>query len=277
MRLKCLSGNRELILRVMEREIRAEAVYRPLPFFSYTVGDLTLTRDGFLVLGNDEEGVSGVRLRENKSPKKGRKEIKALRSLAELGLCETVPYPEESDVVTEAADSRRFIYPVIEDGGRTLLNLMCIISARQLLINRSLDMPGALFIRKALMKRLLAHPPESANDFLRSIYNRDKEYRGVIFSPGSVEFTCFRKARPEEAAIHRQMADLIMNDAETKKWVKPFTRRAANKRDAYRTWINSIGMIGTEYEEARRVMLARLPGEASDRGTENNSAEVCDG
>ena len=61
MRLKCLSGDRELILRVMEREIRAEAVYRPLPFFSYSVGDLTLTRDGFLVLGSEEERGFGDR------------------------------------------------------------------------------------------------------------------------------------------------------------------------------------------------------------------------
>ena len=38
-----------------------------------------------------------------------------------------------------------------------------------------------------------------------------------------------------------------------------------NKKYAFRTWLNSIGMKGQDYEQARRIMLSRLPGRSDRR------------
>ena len=56
--------------------------------------------------------------------------------------------------------------------------------------------------------------------------------------------------------------------------VKPFTRNIRNKKYMFRFWINAIGMRGPEYEEARRVMLARLPGRTACRSLPRKGGAV---
>lgn len=256
MRIRCVSGDRDKMLRVMEKETGTEAVYTGLPFFSYRTGCLTLTRDGHI-----EYDAGGAAEDEV-----GRAE-EALRIMAELGLCEAFRGSAEDaqpEVKNEAAAGGIMFCSPDAYSGRTLLNLMCILSARQQLINRALDLKGSLHVQRELVERLTAHPPLTESEYLRSLYGMNDAYRGVEFARGRIIFTCFNSGHIEEPRIHRQLADVIMRTAESRSRIKPFTRRTRNSKYTFRIWLNSVGMTGPEYEEARRLMLSRLSG-CSDR------------
>lgn len=236
--VQCTSSNREMIIHVLESETDARAVYHGAPGFLVTVGRFSLHRDGSLTTDNDESDV--------------------FRALSRLGLCDfpLVFEPPDCDVIS---------YPMDRHSGQTLLNLFSIFSARQRLINQAIGSRRAFFISPELMNHLLDHPPEKIDGFLQALYGRKKEYAGIHVTPAHISLTGFLKGNPEESHIHRQLADLIMNAALSQNRIKPFTKNVRNRKYAFRIWLNSIGMIGPEYEQARQILLSRLYGRADQR------------
>lgn len=238
MKARCTSDNRELILQILREETGAPVSYAPLPHFSFSIGGYTLRRDGWLETSLPEPAAFSV--------------------LASVGLCD---FPYEP----APPEDEEYLYPMSGHSGATLLNLMCILSARQRLINRALDARNGFHVAPQLMSDLLAHPAATIPEFLQALYGREPEYAGVRFTLRYIALSGFRKGHAEEAHIRRQLADRIVRAALTQRWAKAFTRRVRNPKYAFRTWLNSIGMIGPEYEEARAVMLSRLPGRADQR------------
>jgi len=115
------------------------------------------------------------------------------------------------------------------------------------------------------MGALLSHPPATIPEFLQALYGHDDEYKGLVFSLSAFSFSGFHKCRPDEAEIHEQLARLIIQAASSRQWIKPFTPRVRNQKYAFRTWLNSIGMVGPEFEASRLKLLSRLPGRADQR------------
>ena len=238
MKVQIKNDNRALILRILQDQTGHGAEYHPMPEFSYTVGPYTLTRKSYIEADADHYGLFPV--------------------LAALGMCE---YPCEAHVPEEAP----FCYSTENHSSLTLLNLISIVSARQSLLNRALDSRNAFYVAPSLMGDLLAHPPTTIPDFLQALYGRDDEYKGLAFTLSYFSMTGFLRCRPEEAKIHDQLARRIINAAATQKWAKAFTPRVRNQKYAFRTWLNSIGMTGPEFETARLILLSRLPGRADQR------------
>ena len=240
MRIKCISSDRSMILHVLEREVGKRAEYCGSPLFSYRVGEIVFLRSGWI----EQTGDSGLA--------KGVFDV-----LGSLGLCE---YPSQDIPLQE----RDIGYPMEGHNACSLLNLLRMIHARQRLLNRALNVCGSFFVGKKLMSDVDAHPPETVAEFLQQLYGREEEYRGIQFSLSNMVFTGFRKGREEECEIFRQLTDRMVEAARTRSWIKAYTHDSRNRKYIFRTWLNSIGMTGPEYEEARRVMLSRLPGH-SDR------------
>ena len=284
-------SDRELVIRAIEDMTGEKRVYHPLPRFEYSVGGYTLRRDGCIVYknGSDAGGsdavsackesrdssrvtIDGSRATANStkatindlqvtnaSPNSYACEAaEVFEKLASLGLCDYAfePDPPNDDDIT---------YEMECHSGDSLYRLAGIISARQLLINNALDARGAFYIAPELMRSLAAHTPETVPEFLQALYGRDSEYKGLEFTLSHIVFTGFRKCSAEERHIHRQLADLIVKAALGQEWVKPFTHNVRNRKYAFRTWLNTIGMTGEEYEEARQVMLGRLYGRADQK------------
>lgn len=241
--VRCTSGDRGLIISLLERKTGAEAVYHPMPEFSCIIGGYTLKRDG--TIEYDPDADNG--------------EAEVLQMLSELGLCEA------PTAASDNKDCVQYSYPLYGHTGKTLLNLMCMISARYRLINNALACRGAFYIAPGLMNDLLAHPPVTIDEFRRSIYGRNEEYKGLRFNEDSVILSGFMKGKPEESHIHRQLADMMIKEALTRQWIKPFTKNVRNRKYAMKTWLVSMGMNGDEYTEARTVMLGRLYGRSDKR------------
>ena len=238
MKVKTTSENRDLILRIMQEKTGQRATYLPLPSFAYTVGGYRLSRDGMIETDNDP--------------------CSLLPILSSLGLCD---FPRPSVLQNEEDIS----YPIRDYSADTVFNILCILSARQYLLNRALDARGAFFVSPQLMTDLLDHPPAALCDILQALYGREDDFEGVEFSLTHVIFSGFRKCRKDEADVHRQLADRIIAAANGRKRAKAFTPRVRNQKYAFRVWMNAIGMTGSDYDRARATMLPRLPGRTDRR------------
>ena len=227
--------NRDVVIQILEHELGITPVFQLSPSFSCRVGDYTILRDGRILAEENDQH---------------------LRTLAALGLCD---YPAEPPPVPAAS----FLYPMEGHSGHTLFNLMCILSARQYLINPAFGLKRAVFVSRPLIDSLCAHPPASVSDFLVCLYGRNAEFGGVEFSLAYIVFSGFRKVKAGEAHLCRQLADHIMESALNRCWTKPTAKNIRNKKYAMRMWMNALGMSGPEYEEARRVFLGRLPGSSN--------------
>ena len=239
METRCTSDNREMILRVLQNELHEKAAFTLSPDFTCSVGNYSILRDGRIVTAEDSHGI--------------------FQKLAFLGLCDAAPTPSLSA-------NHEFSYPVEPNDRKVLLNIFCMISARQQFLNRALAAKKDAFrVSPSMMEHLLSHPPITRDEFLQALYDRDREYSGIRVEQSFFILTGFSRCPPEEAQIHHQLADRIIHAARSSQWIKPYTRNVRNKKYAFRTWLNEIGMIGPEYEEARTLMLERLYGQSDTR------------
>ena len=180
METKCTSGDRSLILRVLQQELGERPVYHFAPEFRYSVGGYSLLRDGRITAESDGAGL--------------------FPRLAELGLCD---YPR----VPKLPEPEKIAFPMETQNGRSLLNLLCILTARQILLNRALALRPGFLVTGELVEDLIAHPPVTVAETLQALYGREEEHRGVRMDLDFLVLTGFAGGRPAEAHIHRQMGN----------------------------------------------------------------------
>ena len=51
---------------------------------------------------------------------------------------------------------------------------------------------------------------------------------------------------------------------------------AANEKYAFRCFLLRLGFIGTEYKEARKILLRNLAGSSAFKGGQSKEAEPCE-
>ena len=263
MQVKTISSDRKMILEIMQEKTGETAVYSYSPDFSYKCGEYTFRRNGVITCESDASEL--------------------FPELARLGLIEQSSSDSEYESI--------FTYPVNCHTGKTLLNLIGILSARQRLINQAIG-KKAFQIDPGLVCSLYEHPPKTINSFLAAMYNIENRHKkdatnntkqqkakafvptnnsspnlhqGLIISRDRIVLIGFEKAVNTDMHLCKQLSDAIISSALSLKWVKPFTRNVRNRKYAMKTWMNQIGMTGPEYEEARHVFLDRLYGKADHR------------
>lgn len=84
---------------------------------------------------------------------------------------------------------------------------------------------------------------------------------------GKLRFPWFTLSNPSEAAYYVQFVWALCKTAKEKKRITAKERGLAdNPKYAMRCWLLSLGLIGNEYKNARKLLLARLGGNSSFKG-----------
>ncbi|MBQ6493135.1 MAG: hypothetical protein IJI92_04645 [Erysipelotrichaceae bacterium] len=236
MKTRIISSNRDLIVKIIENETCCKARYDLSPSFNCHIGDYTITRDGF-ILSDVSNNIFPL--------------------LGSLGLCDH-PFPKirplENDIY----------YSSQQHDGSSLSKLFYIIYSRQHLLNRSLNKAKAFFIDRKLINALHSHQPETLSEFLQTLYFHKGEYKGLIIGDEYIIFNGFRNNESIPHEICSILADKLIEESLSKKWVKASLHNNRNKKYIMRSWLNSLGFTGTGYEELRRYFVHDLPG-VSDR------------
>lgn len=246
-RIKSLQPDRQLLVDQLAKELNSPAIYSGAPSFTYKVKNYTVLRDGTLEL---------PKRRVNK---------RLLRSLANSGLIDSIDL-YEADGISFSTDGFT---------GRTLATLIFMLASKADLINKSIAIPNAFHIDANLVRDVKKENPDTVADFMRILCKNGgfKAMRGLYLSNGRIYFVGFDpQADKDEQIAHQTLAEMIVHYAMTKKWAKPNTINVTNEKYSFRTWLNSIGMIGEEYNDVRRILLQRLEGNQTYRLPEQKEA-----
>jgi hypothetical protein len=89
----------------------------------------------------------------------------------------------------------------------------------------------------------------------------------VQMTADTVNFPWFTLSDPSEAAYYVQFIFALCKTAKEKKRITAKERGLAdNPKYAMRCWLLSLGLIGDEYKNARKLLLSRLGGNSSFKG-----------
>lgn len=152
--------------------------------------------------------------------------------------------------------------------GNTLRNILNLIYSKQPLIKKVLGIEENL-VETEFIEALKEERVISIDSFEKALnkigYNG---HPGVDFDFENKTFT-FKHAKGE-AAIW--LFALINKKAKTQKFSQVKQIETDNEKYTFRTWLNSLGMIGKDYREIRKELLENLSGNPSFRHPKREKA-----
>ena len=90
----------------------------------------------------------------------------------------------------------------------------------------------------------------------------------------TIEFPWFTLSCPEESSAYQQFISMLCNFAKNQKRVNSKPDTNDNEKYAFRCFLLRLGMIGSEYKAARKVLLRNLTGSSAFRhGDRRKSSE----
>ena len=243
-------SKRKELVQAISRELETEAKYCGAPGFAYEVGGLRIDRDG-TVSGPDNrgliadlEGLYSLVPTEKAYVTAGisatpsdESDLEPRYTEEELGLglhhCDPIgengmqtddaPDVDESDILAVE-------FPLAGFTPQTLDNLTKMVAAKE------------AFIKAALGSADLP----------------------IQVTEETVSFPWFTLNDPSEVACYTQFIAAICKTAMAKKRVTAKDRGLiGNPKYAMRCWLLSLGLIGKEFKNARKLLLAKLEGNSS--------------
>lgn len=232
MRIKGLVRDRQLLVKALSTELGEHAVYCGAPTFSYRIGAYTVLRDGSIESERTDDGL--------------------LSRLSAQGLIEIAP--PEAEVITVSIPS-----------AHALTNLIFMLAAKAPFINKAIGTSEVFSISNALVEELKMANPSTLGEVMEVLYRcgGDDAMRGLRVAGEHLVFTGF----PPNAA-YQVFAECLVKTASRIHYAKAKSAPVVNEKYTFRVWLNSLGMIGDEYKEARRVLLRNFNGNGSFRTEE---------
>ena len=243
-------SKRKELVQAISRELETEAKYCGAPGFAYEVGGLRIDRDG-TVSGPDNrgliadlEGLYSLVPTDKAYDTAGicatpsdESDLEPRYTEEELGLglhhCDPIgengmqaddaPNVDDSDLLTVE-------FPLAGFTPQTLDNLTKMVAAKEALIKAAL---GSADLPIQVTEETISFPWFTLND-------------------------------PSEAACYTQFIAALCKTAMAKKRVTAKDRGpTGNPKYAMRCWLLSLGLIGDEFKNARKLLLAKLEGNSS--------------
>ena len=191
-------SRREIVGRISER-LGIPARYEGAPGFAYTIGEITVERDGGIVSGNDA-------LLESLKP-----------MLVEHGWLEAGPVDEqaacaeddlEADGLDASPERMDIVSPLRDWTVAERISLLRTLYGRQCLLNRMMQ-GETLCIEETFVTAMADDPPASVADFEARVRDGIEAgaVRGVAFEDG--KFIFGTPCRPEEAARWTAYCELL--------------------------------------------------------------------
>ncbi|MCD8501294.1 MAG: hypothetical protein LRY71_05940 [Bacillaceae bacterium] len=153
--------------------------------------------------------------------------------------------------------------PLEGHSGTTLRNLVNMLFSKQHLIMKAFEMSEPLmdgtFAEDISFKQI-----STFEEFQKAIDELGKErIPGLAFDFEEATFTIKLKAEtfePDQIAAFQDLIALINQSALKQKRATFKQAQDDNPKYAFRTWLIRLGMNGSEYKTARKVLLAKLEG-----------------
>ena len=238
MRIETKTDNRRKMVQDIAEFTGEELRYVGPPTFSYTVGRLTIDRDG-VITSETEEG-----------------EDLLTQFLQEKGYLEA------------PVDAVKIEIPADTGDGKFLQNLLAMIHARAYLLNQ-ITRYETFAVSDSLLEKLEQLPEENAYETFQTLLTADTEgLKGLMVEDGKVTFAFPLSPDSAKNKAYAELAEKIIKRAKEAKRVSATPVVEENEKYYLRIWLVQLGMAGAVNKESRKALLAGLKGHTAFRTKE---------
>lgn len=238
MRIETKTDNRRKMVQDIAEFTGEELRYVGPPTFSYTVGRLTIDRDG-VITSETEEG-----------------EDLLTQFLQEKGYLEA------------PVDEVKIEIPADTGDGKFLQNLLAMIHARAYLLNQ-ITRYETFAVSDSLLEKLEQLPEENAYETFQTLLTADTEgLKGLMVEDGKVTFAFPLSPDSAKNKAYAELAEKIIKRAKEAKRVSATPVVEENEKYYLRIWLVQLGMAGAVNKESRKALLAGLKGHTAFRTKE---------
>ena len=253
MNIKLATDNRKEAATRLAEITGTESRYTKVPRCAYEVGPYTIEKDGSLTVA---EGA----------------DLAPLQTLADEGLLEPFEAPATEEPAAAENDDRISLtveVPMTHHTGATLRNLINLTYTRAGLINKAL---GTGFrvdedLIKALQDEECIRTTES---MLKAIAAYEDEHGkaidGLTFTLEGITFSSLPETEDTETLrTFTILAGMMNKQALDQKRIQAKAVNEENEKYTLRIWLTRLGMNGSEFKEARKVLMTNLTGNSAFR------------
>jgi hypothetical protein len=253
MNIKLATDNRKEAAARLAEITGAESRYTKVPRCAYEVGPYTIEKDGSITVAEDAD-------------------LAPLQALADEGLVEPFEAPATEPAAEEAEAEPINLtveVPTKHHNGATLRNLINLIYTRAGLLNKAL---GTGFrvdeeLIEALKDDACTLTTESLLQAIRDFEaEHGKAIDGLTFTPEGITFSSLPETTDaEKLRTFTILAGMMNKQALDQKRIQAKAVNDENEKYALRIWLTRLGMNGSEFKEARKVLMANLTGHCAFR------------
>ena len=253
MNIKLASDNRKEAAARLAEITGAESRYTKVPRCAYEVGPYTIEKDGSITVAEDAD-------------------LAPLQALADEGLVEPFEAPATEPAAEEAEAEPINLtveVPMKHHNGATLRNLINLIYTRAGLLNKAL---GTGFrvdeeLIEALKDDACTLTTESLLQAIGDFEaDQGKAIDGLTFTPEGITFSSLPETTDaEKLRTFTILAGMMNKQALDQKRIQAKAVNDENEKYALRIWLTRLGMNGSEFKEARKVLMANLTGHCAFR------------
>lgn len=238
MRIETKTDNRRKLVQDIAEFTGEELHYVGPPSFSYTVGNLTIDRDG-VITRETEEG-----------------EDLLTHFLQEKGYLEAPVDEVKIEIPADTGDEK------------FLQNLLAMIHARAYLLNR-ITRYETFVVSDSLLEKLEQLPEENAYETFQTLLTADSEgLKGLTVEDGKVTFAFHLSPDSAKNKAYAELAAKMIKKAKEAKRINATPVVEENEKYYLRIWLVQLGMAGAGNKESRKALLAGLKGHTAFRTKE---------
>ncbi len=236
MRIQTTAPDRKTLAKALAEYLEDEAVYSGPPSFAYTIGQVTVDRDGLLNLQDDMDPV----------PIQGFLVSKGWLEPEHARLSISVP---ASDLTVKA-----------------MHNLILLLYSKQYLLGKALK-SETIHIDAAVIERLNVSLPENLADFkaLLDDFKAQGLIVGLDFTDKCISLSYPLSEAQDVAAAYTQLTASVIAAAKAASRVTPECQQPDNEKYYMRSWLVRLGFGGKESKGLRDVLLKHLKGHSAFR------------
>lgn len=234
--------SRKNVVKALAEHLGETAVYAGPPSFAYQVGNITVDREGKIIL-EDESRTEEV-----------------MAVLTECGFLGN--NGEEEETETSYTGIR---IPVGDMGAQGIINLLNMLHAKQYLINKAIGKEG-FSVSDSLITDLEAGEFQNAGEVIAFIGNHEGSNEGFAFLEDTILFTGFPYTEePVAVKAYTVLASKMVQSAGMQKRISPKPTIEENEKYYMRSWMVRIGLGGKDTKEERAFLLGGLKGHTAFR------------
>ena len=259
-----IGAARRNLVKAIENILGEKAVYKKLPTYAYTVGAFTIDRNGtvFCDDGDALERLVHNLIADGYKPEEADTEADTEEPAS---LTNEVPFDEaEAEPINLTVK-----VPMNQHTGATLRNLINLVYTRAGLLNKAL---GTGFrvdeeLIEALKDDACTLTTESLLQAIRDFEaEHGKAIDGLTFTPEGITFASLPETTDaEKLRTFTILAGMMNKQALDQKRIQAKAVNDENEKYALRIWLTRLGMNGSEFKEARKVLMANLTGHCAFR------------